>query len=147
MPNVYDSTKQVSRFRRYLLPLTSAFFVAAGCSHFAKTDLFAVIVPPQIPDPRMAVCISGASEIAGGVGLLFRPSRKVSAVGLALLLAAVFPANYYMAAHDVQLFSKRIPRWLLWARLPFQLPMIWWVLSLAGPPIQASPKRIVKPER
>ncbi len=144
LPKLAD---QKSRFGRYLFPLTSAFFVAAGCSHFAKTDLFAVIVPPQIPDPRMAVCVSGAAEIAGGVGLLFRPSRKVSAIGLALLLAAVFPANCYMAAHDVQLLSKRIPRWLLWARLPLQLPMIWWVLSFARPPIQASPKRMIKPAR
>ena len=117
--------------RTYLAGLTSAFFIAAGCFHFAKTSVFAAIVPPEIPEPRTAVYISGAAEIAGGLGLLVRPLRKFAAVGLAVLLMAVLPANYYMASSNIQILEKPIPQWMLWARLPLQLPLIWWVLCFA----------------
>jgi uncharacterized membrane protein len=40
------------------------------------------------------------------------------------LLAAVFPANLYMA-REPQRFA-RIPRWALYARLPLQPLMMLW---------------------
>ena len=116
---------------KYLAGFTSAVFIAAGCLHFAKTSLFAAIVPPGIPAPQTVVYLSGVAEIAGGLGLMLRPVRKFAAVGLALLLAAVFPANYYMASSNIQILGRPIPRWMLWARLPLQLPLIWWVLCFA----------------
>lgn len=81
-------------------------------------------MPPLLPAPRLLVAISGAAEIAGGLGLLLPRLRKAAAWGLVLLLLAVFPANLYMAiAH--QRFPN-FPAWTLWARLPLQLPIIWW---------------------
>lgn len=81
-------------------------------------------MPPLLPAPRLLVAISGAAEIAGGLGLLFPRFRKSAAWGLVLLLLAVFPANLYMAiAH--QRFPH-FPAWILWARLPLQLPVIAW---------------------
>jgi uncharacterized membrane protein len=45
-------------------------------------------------------------------------------VGLVALLAAVFPANLYMAREHERF--ARIPRWALYARLPLQPLMMWW---------------------
>ena len=44
--------------------------------------------------------------------------------GLVALLAAVFPANVYMASSPERFL--KIPRWALFARLPLQpLMMVW----------------------
>ena len=66
----------------------------------------------------------------GGAGLLMPaelfgfPVRRVAAWGLVALLVAVMPANIYMAT-DHERFAS-LPVWALWARLPLQLPLIWW---------------------
>ena len=70
------------------------------------------------------VALSGAAEIAGGVGVLLAPTRRAAGVGLIALLAAVFPANLYMARAPERF--ARIPRWALYARLPLQPLMRWW---------------------
>jgi uncharacterized membrane protein len=72
------------------------------------------------------VYISGVAEIAGGIGLLLRPFRRAAAWGLVALLVAVFPANIYMALDRVG--ADGVPGWVLWARLPLQAVLIWWVL-------------------
>ena len=60
----------------------------------------------------------------GGLGLLPARTRRLAGWGLLALLLAVFPANVYMALLHEQLHS---PGWLAWARLPLQLPLMWWV--------------------
>ncbi len=103
-------------------------FTGAGVFHFLKTDAFVKIVPPYLPTPRLLVYASGIAEITGAFGLLLPPIRRLAAWGLVLLLIAVFPANLYMAIHSVQVTTTPAPQWLLWARLPLQAILIWWVL-------------------
>ena len=74
----------------------SALFIGAGATHFVSPDFFLAIVPPALPHPHLLVAVSGAAEIAGGVGLLWRPVRRTAAIGLIVLLVAVFPANIHM---------------------------------------------------
>ena len=75
----------------------------------------------------MLVYLSGAAEIAGGVGLLVPRLRRAAGIGLLLLLVAVFPANIYMAVADVSLPNTHVPQWALWLRLPFQFAFMAWV--------------------
>jgi uncharacterized membrane protein len=51
-------------------------------------------------------------------------TRRQSGACLIALLAAVFPANLYMA-REPERFS-RIPPWALYVRLPLQPLMMWW---------------------
>ena len=74
------------------------------------------------------VYLSGTAEIAGGLGLLIPIVRRAAAWGLVFLLVAVFPANVYMAEYNIQVSEHTIPQFWLWARLPVQLLLIWWVL-------------------
>jgi uncharacterized membrane protein len=97
--------------------------VAAGFLHFFRPDPYMRIMPPYIPWHRAMVYISGAAEIAGGIGLLIPSLRRPAAWGVVALLIAVFPANLYMATSAPQ-FS-----WILWGRLPLQPVLIWWVLA------------------
>jgi uncharacterized membrane protein len=100
------------------------FFIQAGVAHFVIPKPYRAIVPPGMGDPATVVKLSGAAELAGGVGVLLAPTRRLAGLGLIALLAAVFPANLHMARNPEKF--ARIPRWALWARLPLQpLAMLW----------------------
>lgn len=74
------------------------------------------------------VCFSGMAEIAGGLGILIPRLRPAARVALVVLLVAVFPANVYMAIDHIKPTEISIPNSLLWARLPLQPLLMWWVL-------------------
>jgi uncharacterized membrane protein len=116
--------------------VASALFIAAGTAHFAKPDFFESIVPEWFPNPRLANRVSGAAELALGFGLLGSRTRRVSALGLVVLLTVVFPANVDMAVNRVEVkpVDGRMTRRsgsatgpANWIRLPFQAPLVWWM--------------------
>lgn len=105
----------------------AAVFAGAGAMHFVLPDAYARIVPPYLPHPVLLVYVSGFLEMAGGVGLLLPPVRRAAAVGLVLLLLAVWPANLQMV---LAARAAHAPAWavaLLWARMPLQLLLMAWV--------------------
>jgi uncharacterized membrane protein len=100
-------------------------FIGAGVMHFVATAAYMKIVPPMLPDPRLLVQVSGVFEVLGGVGLLMPMTKWFAAWGLVALLVAIVPANVYMAMDHAA--WPGIPVWALWARVPLQVPLIWWV--------------------
>jgi len=78
-------------FSRTLLGL---IFIVAGALHFRAPDAYEQIVPPYLPLHRELVYLSGALEIAGGLGLLAERTRRGAGIGLILLLVAVWPEQY-----------------------------------------------------
>jgi uncharacterized membrane protein len=105
--------------------LLGAFFIAAGVNHFVNPRYYEAIVPPALKgDAQRVVLLSGVAEVAGGLGVLLPLTRRLSGVGLIVLLAAIFPANLYMAREPGR-FHK-VPRWALYARLPLQPLMMMW---------------------
>lgn len=118
-------------FKRSLLYVMGAGYVLAGAMHFVAPRLYVQIVPPSLPRPLELVYLSGVAEIALGVGVLVRRTRRVAAWGIVALLLAVFPANVYMATHDVVVEGApggiRDPSdGARWARLPIQAVLILW---------------------
>jgi uncharacterized membrane protein len=117
----------VSTFKLMALWALAAAMVAIGVLHFVRPKPFVRIVPKYLPAPLALVYISGFFEILGGIGLLIPETRVAAAWGLIALYVAVFPANVYMLTDNVSLDPRKpIPRWILWARLPFQLVFIAW---------------------
>lgn len=104
--------------------LLALIFVLAGMLHFIATPVYMRIMPPFLPHPALLVEFSGVCEILGGLGLLIPSLRIPAAWGIVALLVAVMPANVYMAMDHAH--WPRIPEWALWARLPLQLPLIYW---------------------
>ena len=66
----------------------AALYTYAGVMHFVKPDFFEAIVPDWFPSAKMANRVSGAAEIAFGLGVLAPRTRRASALGLAALTAA-----------------------------------------------------------
>jgi len=112
-------------FHRYLI---GTIFVLAGLLHFLKPAFYVKIMPDYIPRHKTMVYLSGAAEIAGGIGMFVPEVRPEAAFGLILLLLAVFPANIDMAVKSVKkrgwfdLYSL-----LLILRLPLQFVLMYWV--------------------
>lgn len=112
-------------FNRHLI---GAVFVLAGLLHFWKPAFYVRIMPDYIPWHKAMVYLSGAAEIAGGIGMFVPLVRFEAAIGLILLLLAVFPANIDMAIKSIQkrgwisLYSM-----LMILRLPLQFVLIYWV--------------------
>ncbi len=107
--------------------------VVAGILHFVATDAYVDIVPDYLPLHRELVYLSGIFEVLFGLGLLWRKTRAAAGACLILLYLAVLPANINMAVRDIQPASFHIPTFLLWARLPFQLVLIYWAWRVSRP--------------
>jgi len=133
--------------------LAAAFFTGAGVMHFARPDFFESIVPEWFRDKRLANSVSGAAEIALGLGLLPARTRRASALSLIALVVAVFPANIDMAINNVEVkpvdgkMSRSVGtavgpgRVVNWVRLPLQIPIavaLWRIARQAAPTLNTT---------
>jgi uncharacterized membrane protein len=111
----------------------AVFMVGAGGLHFVLTDGYARIVPHFIPGAELVVRVSGVAEIICGCLVAIPRTRRIGGFATAALLVAVFPANVQMAL-DGGLHGAGFPLGnavVAWLRLPVQLPLIKWALSVA----------------
>jgi uncharacterized membrane protein len=124
------TTPMTGTVSRLLLAL---FFVVAGVLHFVFTPNYVKIIPPWLPWHLALVVVSGLCEIAGGFGVLWHRTRRWAGYGLIALSVAVLPANVQMLL-DAQAAGASAP-WLaaLWARLPLQLVLVWWIWRATRP--------------
>jgi uncharacterized membrane protein len=108
---------------------TGISFVIMGLAHFTpiRHDV-ARLVPPSVPRPLLIVAILGVWMLAGGIGILTTPARRVAAAALLLLLILKLPANIRIARKSLRLKGRmatsptwRVPAQLLW------MALVWWV--------------------
>jgi len=111
--------------------LIGGLFLFAGANHLRVPESYLPIMPPYLPWPKVLILVSGLAEIAGGLGMLIPATRRLAGIGLIVLLIAVFPANVYMAMHQIQLPQLAVPTVVLWVRLPLQgllIAWVWWTI-------------------
>lgn len=109
--------------RRYA---TAAFWIFAGTMHFVRPKMYDEIVPRQLERWKREVTIaSGVAELAGGIAAIPESTRRGARWWLLATLVAIYPANIQMALNPER--YSRIPRPLLWARLPFQGVFAWLI--------------------
>ena len=116
---------KVTIIKSFLIIISSIFYVIVGIKHFIEPEYFLSIVPPYLPYHLELVYIRGLFEILFGLLILFPKYRYYGAIGLILLLVAVFPANIYLAqskeAQEAMGATQEIATW----RLPIQGVLIW----------------------
>jgi uncharacterized membrane protein len=117
------------RLARLSLFAQSALYLCSGINHFWHESFYLRIMPDHYSNPAFPVQLSGVAEIAGGIGLLIPATRRVAALGIALMLFVFFDVHIFMLQH-AERFSA-IPLWILWARIPLQFALIGWALAYA----------------
>lgn len=111
---------------RLSLWLLALLMVAAGVMHSLHPEIFVPIVPPAIPWPVAAVYVSGVAEFGLGLGLVIPRLRRLAALGVCVLLVAVFPANVYHWVAGLPMGGLPPPAWYHPIRLPLQGVLIAW---------------------
>ncbi len=111
--------------------VTAIVFVGIGITHFVPPVVrgMAAMVPVVFHgrpfSPVAWVWVTGVAEIAGGLGLLWEPTRAAAGIALAVFLVCVFPANAYAAQHRDRFGVIAVP---FWPRLVAQVLLIALVL-------------------
>jgi uncharacterized membrane protein len=82
-------------------------FLLTSSAHWGtrRPDLIRM-VPAVFPRPDLMVTITGVLEILGAIGLLFPATASAAAVGLAVMLIALFPANARAARQHFTIGGK-----------------------------------------
>jgi uncharacterized membrane protein len=117
----------VRRLKQISLVVLAAFYVLAGVNHFLNPDAYEPMMPPYLPAHRFLILASGVAEVALGVLVLPRATRRWAAFGIIALLFAVLPANVHIAIYDLPLFGAEHGAGIWnWVRVAFQGVLIAW---------------------
>ncbi|MYW00621.1 hypothetical protein [Streptomyces sp. SID3343] len=107
-----------------------ALLAGAGVTHFVLPRPFDAIIPGALPGrPRTWTHLSGAAELALAAAVAVPRTRRIGALASATFFVAVFPANVKMARDWNDRPALR--RSAAYARLPLQVPLVWWALRVA----------------
>ncbi|BFU78865.1 DoxX family protein [Arcobacter sp. 15-2] len=106
---------------KYLLGI---LFVLGGIAHFTKTEFYLKAMPEYLPLHEFIVYASGVLEIVLGILLLINKTTRKAAIGIIVLLIAVFPANIHMYLNYTDFPDMSETALLI--RLPIQLILIAW---------------------
>ena len=98
-------------------------FLASGTVHLVKPEVYEPLMPRWVPAHREVIVASGVAEIAGALGMLFPPTRRLAGLASAALLLGVYPGNIKMAV-DASRTRNTPLKVAAYGRLPLQLPMI-----------------------
>lgn len=120
----------------------AAMFLLTGIARFGGMwDELVAMVPPWLPAPEFWVLASGLVEIALALALGLRALVPWAALGLTLLLVAVFPANVFLAltAADLPWWQDLLPRTIM--QVIFLTATITLFLRTRRPLGQRAPRR------
>ncbi|HLH03272.1 MAG TPA: DoxX family membrane protein [Bryobacteraceae bacterium] len=107
----------------------AGMFLLTASAHWGKRrpDLIRM-VPPQFPSPGALVTLTGLLELLGAAGLLIPRTAPYAALGLALLLIVLFPANIHAARRQLTIAGHPVPA--LFPRTLLQLVFVAAALAV-----------------
>lgn len=108
------------------------FYLFGGINHFWHPEFYIPLIPDYFPDKEFINIVSGITEIVLALGVVFKITRKLAAIGIIVLLIAFIPAHWYF----IQLGGcigdgLCAPVWVGWVRLILIHPLLmWWAWSV-----------------
>jgi uncharacterized membrane protein len=81
-------------------------------------------MPPYIPAQKTMVLFTGILEMVLGFMVLNVETQSNAAWAIIVMLILFFPVHIYMLQNERA--ALRLPRWVLWLRLPLQFALICW---------------------
>lgn len=124
-------------WRRAALALVFIWFFFGGLGHFVWLRTYASVVPPWMPYPELTAWLTGITDIAGAIGLLWPRTRRIAAYALILYCFCVWPVHFDMIAQADRYRGVGLP--LLWLRLLFQ-PILMVIIWFAARPAADLPQ-------
>jgi len=109
------------------LYVLAGLLIVAGVSHFFRPRFYARMLPLWLPAHKFLVASSGLAEIILGFGLLYAPTRGLSAWATIAMLSIFLIVHVHMAIGNEA--GLGLPKWVLWLRVLLQFALIAWVLT------------------
>jgi len=116
----------MSTIKKISLVLLIIGYIGAGINHFRIPAFYINIIPPYLPYPELLNTLAGVIEILFGLMLIWKPSRKIAAWGICLMLLAFLPVHIAMLGGHTQIGQTHVQPVWAWARLLFQPVLIVW---------------------
>jgi uncharacterized membrane protein len=109
-------------------------FLLTASAHWGRRrrDLIAM-VPPSLPSASTMVTLTGIAEIAGAVGLQIPAFAPFAAMGLFVMLIAIFPANVFAARNRLSVGGRSVPGLLPRAIIQVVFLVALWVAAFSRP--------------
>lgn len=107
----------------WTLYIMSGLYFLAGILHFVKPKMYKAIIPRIVPLRMNLVYLSGLVEIVLAILLLPLVTRNFAIYSIILMLFLFLTVHIYMLSDA---YETKIPRWLLWLRIPIQFLLMWW---------------------
>jgi uncharacterized membrane protein len=118
----------------------AGLLAVAGTTHFTRPGLYRPLIPPALGDPGPWVLWSGVAELTCAAALVPARTRRPAALAAAALFVAVYPGNVQQALDAHRRRSAPAARAATLVRLPMQVPLIWWALTVARRERPAAPR-------
>ena len=114
--------------KKVIIHALGYFYVAAGLNHFISPIFYLPLIPPFFSYPEMVNILSGIAEVLLGLGVLYRPTRSRSSLGIVILLFAFIPSHvYFIQMGSCIERSLCVPEWIGWFRLIVIHPiLVFW---------------------
>ncbi len=109
--------------------LLAGLMAAAGTTHLVSPATYLPLIPSMLGSPRAWVYGSGVAELVCAAGLADPRTRRVAGWATAALFVVVFPGNVTMAVDSGG--HSGLYRAVAYGRLPVQVPLVWWAVSVA----------------
>ncbi|MGI4022818.1 MAG: DoxX family protein [Janthinobacterium lividum] len=117
----------MSNLKKVSLVLLVALYLIAGSNHFVHPTVYLKLIPPYLPFPQILNSLAGFFEIAFGLMLVFRSTRKYAVYGIILMLIAFVSVHIYMLQIAPFMLGKLlVTKTAAWIRLPLQAVLIAW---------------------
>src|SRR3569833_563678 len=116
----------MSTTKKLSLMLLVIGYVAAGINHFRIPAFYTGIIPSYLPCPNALNTLAGICEIVFGLMLIFKPTRKIAAWAIVLMLIAFLPVHIDMLSGHTEVNGARVMPILAWGRLLLQPVLIGW---------------------
>ncbi len=107
-------------FKLITIYFMSFAYTYVGVRHFIDPNFFLAIMPNYLTFHLEFVYLSGIAEVALGLMLLSKKTRKTGAIGLIILLILVFPANIHLVQSELSQSILGVTKSQSVYRLPFQ---------------------------
>ncbi len=114
-------------FKKISLVILAGFYILVGFNHFRSPDSYVRIIPAYLPAPHLLNTLAGIFEIAFGLMLTFKQTRKIAAWGIILMLITFLPVHIDMIIHaPMMLGNFKVTPLIAWLRIPLQGLLIFW---------------------